>query len=129
MKSSFSQILIKVTGGPDPIMTVKQVASVMRVHEQTVYSYKNDVSDPSYPKLLDLNEALIKRGFYDLAIQFMPENEGEANGCLDDESAEMIKLIARLYTAFQKGDAASFMGAVKHMRYVVDNFEEEGRRL
>lgn len=122
-RMSFSQVLMQVTGGNDPIMNVKEVACVMKVHEQTVYAYQNDRSEPGYSKLVDLAKELDKRGYFGLAMQFMPnQGKGKANGLLDDDVAKMIQLMGKLYEAESKDQ---YMNTVAQMEQVVRNFRAE----
>jgi len=124
---AFSQIIYEATAGANPVMTVAEAAKIMSVSESTIYDYRHDRTEPSYSKIKALAKELDKRGYFALAMQFMPDNSsGNANGCLDDESAQMVQLIGRLYNATDKTD---FMKHVTEMRGVVDDFEAEGREL
>jgi|SRR5690625_393903 len=122
---AFSQIIYDVTAGANPVMSVAEAAKIMSVSESTIYDYRHDRTEPSYSKVKALAKELDKRDYFGLAMQFMPNNSsGNANGCLDDESARMIQKIGGLYKAETK---AEFMRIITDMRAIVDDFEAEGR--
>lgn len=131
---AFSQIIYEATvpqaGTGKPILTVAEAAKAMSVSESTIYDYRHDRTEPSYTKIKCLNRVLIKRGFYHLAFQFMPnEGQGVANGCLDDDAARMVQLIGRLYESYQSGNRVSYLNTIAEMEQVVRDFKAEGEKL
>lgn len=69
-----------------------------RVHEQTVYSWKNDDTEPRYSQIMDLAKFLTKRGYYRLSFQFF-DNTGKADGCTEQETIEIVRQLARISEA------------------------------
>lgn len=99
----------------------------MSVSEATVYDYRHDRTEPSYKKIKDFNDELIKRGYFHLSMQFIPcGGKGNANGTLDDEAARMIQLIGKLYDAESK---AEFRNITAEMEQVLRDFKAEGELL
>jgi len=126
MKISFSQVLTEVTGGTRPICTVKEIASVARVHEQTVYSWKNDDTEPRYSKLMDIAHFLNKRGYHRLSLQFFDNPGGEANGCVKDETIEIVRQLAIVSDAT---DGQAIINAAGEIKRQARNLMAEGRQL
>lgn len=127
---SFSQILHEVTGGTNPLCTVAEVAGVMRVHEQTVYGYKNDHTEPSYSKIISLSHYLIEEyGYYKLAMQFMPPCKGKANGRVDDDLLSIYEYGTDVHRAFREKDSTAYVNALAKMKTEINDLEAEGAKL
>jgi len=126
----FSDIAREITQGESPIFTVKQAAAIMRVHEQTFYSYMNDHTEPSYSRLVDLSrEAARKGGYFTIAMQMFPPCYGVANGKVEDDLLKMYEYGTDLHRAFKEGEKAAAQKAIERMRAEIRDLEAEVNRL
>lgn len=103
---SISQILHEITGGIEPICTVKEIAGAAKVHEQTVYSWMNpDGTEPRYSQLVNLSHYLIQEyNYHGLAMQMMLPCAGKANGRVKDDLMKLYEFATDLSRSFADGD-------------------------
>jgi hypothetical protein len=66
---TFSQIMIEITGGAEPLCSIKEIGRVMHKEPATVYGYRNG-NQPPWDAVVSLSEHLIREhNYYNLAIQ------------------------------------------------------------
>tara|TARA_R100000908_G_scaffold21969_1_gene8823 strand:+ start:49952 stop:50341 length:390 start_codon:yes stop_codon:yes gene_type:complete len=109
----FSEILNQITGGINPLCTIREVSDVMGRNTQTVYGYRNEQSQPDFEDVKRLSRYLIKEyGYYRLAYQmFLVCKGGKTNGMINDQLLEMMEHGTDCHRAFEAKDKTKAMNA------------------
>lgn len=128
---SISQILHEITGGIEPICTVKEIAGAAKVHEQTVYSWMNpDGTEPRYSQLVNLSHYLIQEyNYHNLAMQMMLPCAGHANGKVKDDLMNLYGFGTDLDRAYAKGDKQKCEIAFGRMESEMEDLKKEVQEL
>lgn len=128
---AFSQLLNEVIGrrllGKQ---TVPKIASIMSVSESTIYDYRSDRTEPSYSKIKALSDALCKKGYFKLAMQFWPHNgRGKSNGSIDDQITGSVRALGMADEAEEERDKDKLLNAIGKLEQEVQNMKAEARKL
>lgn len=127
---NFSQILQEITGGVDPMCSVSEIAGVTKAHEQTVYSWRADGTEPRYSQLVALSHYLIDQyDYYTLAMQMMLPCVGRANGKVQDDLMSLYESGTDLHRAFRDGNKKKAETALYRIRAEIKDLEEEVKQL
>lgn len=123
---NFSQILQEITGGIDPMCTVSEIAGVVKAHEQTVYSWKNDGTEPRYSQIVILSHYLVEQHNYkNLAMQLWPPCKGIANGKVKDDLLHIYEYGTDLGRAFRGNNEQEARKAFYRMKAEMEDLEKE----
>ncbi|MDZ7658028.1 hypothetical protein [Fodinibius sp.] len=124
---SISQILNEITGGVEPMCTVKEIAGACKVHEQTVYSWTNpDGTEPRYSQLVNLSHYLIQEyNYHNLAMQMMLPCSGRANGRVLDDLMKLYEFGTDLSRAFADGNKNKCEVALGRMDAEMEDLKKE----
>ena len=127
--ASISEILIEITGGINPICSIKEVATVLNKSEQSTYGYRAGTSEPLWSDVVRLSQYLIKEyGYYRLSMQpVLNTAKGDSNGEVSDELMKIFEAATDLNRAFRANNKeAEFWKAYNTIADQVAVLKEEG---
>lgn len=125
----FSELLIEITGGQEPLMTLKEIAFIMDVDYQTAWGYRQGNSEPKWKAVCRLSHHMIKEhGYYKLAMQPMISVGGKSNGKVNDDLMLLFEAATDLNRAFPD-DSTAFWNAYHRMQHQMEDLKSEGDKL
>lgn len=124
---TFSEILIEITGGQNPLCTIKEVAHEMRKEPPTIYGYRNG-NQPNWEDGVALANYLREEyGYYTLAMQTLLSCVGGAcNGSVDDEILDIMEATVMIRKGFNEGDNTMFHNGMGMLTRAYENLKKEG---
>lgn len=126
----FSEIIRELTGGMEPMFTIKEIATIMQVSEKTIYSYKYDESEPSYSRIRALSRAAANKGYMRIAAQMFPDEPGDqANGRIDDEYMRIVNYMGHAIDEYRPNSKAQFLNRLEQIKQQVRILEAEADKL
>lgn len=125
----FSEVLVELTGGKDPIMTLKEIAFVMGVDYQTAWGYRAGNSEPRWRDVVRLSHHLIKEhGYYKLGLQpTMICQGGRSNGKVNDDLLELYEAGTDLHRSYPS-DMTGYWNAFGRMEQQMADLKAEGEK-
>jgi|SRR5690625_3770284 len=126
----FSELLTEITGGEDPMCTLKEIAFQMGVDYQTAWGYRAGNSEPRWKDAVRLSHYLIKEyGYYKMGMQpTLTCATGKANGKVCDDLMKMYEAATDLHRAFPN-DKTAYFNALGKMEAEIEDLKAEGRQL
>lgn len=127
--TDISEILLEITGGTEPVCSLKEIAFVMGVDYQTVWGYRAGNSEPRWRDVVRLSHHLIKEyGYYKLGLQpTMICAGGKSNGKVDDDLFELFEAGTDLHRAYPK-DMTAYWNAFGRMEQQLADLKAEGEK-
>ncbi|WP_441001269.1 hypothetical protein [Fodinibius sp. SL11] len=128
---TFSDVLIEITGGKDPLCTVSDVAEIMRKETSTVYGYRSARQQPNWDDAVALAKWLIKEhDYYRLALQTLFVcSGGSINGRIDDEILSIMEACVKMRKGFNSDNKAVFENGFGVLTSAVENLKAEGDQI
>ena len=126
----FSEILLELTGGMDPIFTIDQIARIVERSPKTVYSWRDGDAEPRWSDVVKLSKMAGRRGYLQIAAQMFPSGQiGQANGTIEDEYYQIVQILGRATEDFRPGRREQFMNHVEQLRSQLANLKAEAKKL
>lgn len=127
---SFSETLIEITGGENPLCPLKEVAFVMGVDYQTAWGYRQGNTEPKWKDVVRLSHYLIREyGYYKLGMQpTMLTMAGKKNGKVSDDLMRLYEWGTDLHRSFPD-DGPGYWNAYGKMEQEMKNLKAEGDKL
>lgn len=129
-------VLNQIVGETDARFTVAQLAEIAEVSPSMMYKVINEDSELSTSKVQRLSRWLCEQGETRLARCFLsPAYEictlaaAISNGDISDEVSDMVLATARVRKAYDRGDRAGTLEAIRETTLVCDRMKAEARRL
>lgn len=132
----FSEVLIYLTGGADPITNRTEIAFHMGKDYQTVTNYVKGDTQPPIDAARRLHHWLVKEKNCHIVCKYMnPTLSGEANGKVQDDLwnlHEQSTDAARFYEQAKSGDPQAkqrYFDEVKKMEKEIKDLKKEGEEI
>jgi L-rhamnose mutarotase len=120
---SFSETLVEITGGREPMCSIKEIAQVMRKEPQTIYGYRNG-NQPPWQDVVALSEHLIKEyGYYKLGMQTLLIYAYKANNA-DDLIFELIEAALETQKGLQKKDDTIYKNGLGKLLATIETLKK-----
>lgn len=130
--TDFAEILAEITGGTQPLCTIKEVAFQLGVSQQTAYDYRSGNTEPSWSSVVRLSQYLIREyGYYRLAMQptFACLQTNAADGKVNDQLLNIYEAGADLHRAFNSRDRVGYCQCITQMEKELIILKQEGEIL
>lgn len=127
----FSDCVIELVGGKDPLCTRTELALQMGVTNQTITDYIGG-TQPRWDAVVRLSHYLIREhGYYRLAIQTLLVSAGvsKSNGSVDDEILDIMEASVMLRQGFKSGDKGLFENGLGKLTGAYESLKVEGKTL
>gem|GEM_PF-6145193 len=122
---NISEIFIEITGGKQPMCTIKELARVMRKQPKTIYAYRSGTSQPNWDDTCELAEYLIKNyDYYKLAMQAFPVGPDSADK-LDEQLIEIMTAALQC----MRGDKKELTNGIGRMTFAFEKLKTKGSQL
>lgn len=134
--AEFSDVLIYITGGQDPITNTSEVAIIMDKTRETVYGYRSGNYEPPISSVRSLHQWLVKEYNCYVVERYMnPQLDMISNNDVRDNLwaiHEDSTDIARLYEQAKKGDVQAqqqYFDYIEKMKNELYDLKAEGEVL